>query len=193
MVKKVPDVLKMMAEQLAAKEKAGAGDLPSEMVDVVDADDRVLKQMERSAAERGNVRLRGVQVFIENADGEFLVQWRRHDKVISPRTFTASAAGMVSAGEDYAECAARELAEELGIDVKVKEIGAYQTHEGRLVNGRAYVGRWDGEVSGWEDEADALDMWGVDEAAFMLARFPYLLSPTFRESLKIYLQWKDEQ
>lgn len=161
-----------------------------EMVDVVDKDDNVLRTVPRSEAEENNERVRGVQVILVNDAGEILVQWRRADKKMYPRTFTASAAGMVNAGEPYELAAMRELAEEMGVVTKLELLGSYQANKGHLVNGQLYVGNWDGDVFGWEEEADGLDMWTREEAKFMLKRFPYLLAPTFRESLKIFLKGK---
>lgn len=160
------------------------------MVDIVDETDKVLRTVPRAEAEKSGDRVRGVHVILVNDAGELLVQWRRADKKMYPRTFTASAAGMLSSGEDYAVGALREMMEELGVVTKLKRVGKYSVNKGQLVNGELYVGEWDGDVSGWEEEADALDMWSRDEAAFMLQRFPYLLAPTFRESLKLFLKGK---
>lgn len=162
-----------------------------EMVDIVDKDDKVVKTVERTVAEDTGARLRGVHVYLADEDGNFVVQWRLASKKTSPRMFTASAAGMVGSGEGYDLCAKRELQEELGVKGKLELLGSYQTKAGNLVNGQAFLAKWDGDMDalvGWEAEAEGLDVWSLEEADFMLKRFPYLLAPTFRESLKIYLK-----
>lgn len=162
-----------------------------EMVDVVDKDDKVIRTAPREEVE-GVERLRGVHVILADDEGNFVVQWRLATKRMSPRLFTASAAGMMASGEGYEACAKRELAEELGLHAKTLELlGAFQTNKGSLVNGQVFLAKWDGDMDalvGWETEAEGLDVWSLEEAEFMFKRFPYLLAPTFRESLKIYLK-----
>jgi 8-oxo-dGTP pyrophosphatase MutT (NUDIX family) len=147
-----------------------------DLVDIVDKDDKVLGQMNRWEAHAQGKRIRAVHIFLVNEAGEILVQWRKADKKLSPRMFTSSATGAVDAGETYAKAAVRELQEEMGVKTKITKLGTYQLNKGLLVNGELFVGKWDGEVSGWEDEADGIDYWSRDVAEFMLARFPYLLT-----------------
>jgi len=157
-----------------------------EMVDIVDKDDNVLGQMTGDEAMAGKGRFRIAHIFLINDDDTFLVQWRRADKKLSPRTFTASAAGKVHAGESYEEAAARELKEELGATkVVLKALGSFRTP---LANGQVFAGVWNGEPKGWEEEAEALDYWNRDEAEYLLKRFPYLLSPSLQASLKVFLK-----
>ena len=163
-----------------------------EMMDVVDKDDKVIGQASRDEAIEKKLRTRLVHVILVNAEGEMLVQWRKADKKVSPRTFIASAAGGCEAGENYADAAARELKEELGVKTKLTRVGAFQINKGLPSNCELFMGKWDGEVSGWEEEADALDWWSRDICEFMQARFPYLLSKSFQLSLKMFLKETEE-
>jgi 16S rRNA (adenine1518-N6/adenine1519-N6)-dimethyltransferase len=188
--KKIAKTAAPKASAKAVKKPAATVEMAKEMVDVVDEKDVVLRTVARTVAEDKGLRVRGVQVLLENAAGEILVQWRIASKRTYPRTFISSAAGLVSAGDDYATSALRELVEEMGVVTKLKRVGKFHVDGAHPLNGELFVGTWDGDVEGWEDEADVLDMWSVDEAEFMLGRFPYLLAPTFVESLKLYLKWR---
>ena len=163
-----------------------------EMMDVVDKDDNVVGQATRTEVEDKLLRFRIVHVMLTNDVGNILVQWRKADKKVSPRTFTASAAGAVEAGESFDDAAVRELKEEMGVSLrkpkKLELLGTFQVNKGRVCNGVLYAAEWNGDVEGWEEEADALDFWSRDEAEYMLKRFPFLLSVSFQASLKLYLK-----
>lgn len=171
--------------ETAAPKKAKA--LAPEMVEIVDKDDNVLGTMERREAVAQGKRYRAVHVILVNDDDTMLVQWRHATKPESPRTFTASAAGAVEVGESYEDAAHRELKEELGITrkLKLKMMGTFST---KTANGQLFAGVYNGEVKGWEEEADAIDYLNRDEAEYLLKRYPYLLSPSFVQSLKIFLK-----
>jgi len=73
------------------------------------------------SATRGEVRERGLWhaagvVLVRSGDGESAyVHLRSPDKDVFPSAYDCWAGGVVAAGETPAECASRELAEELGI------------------------------------------------------------------------------
>lgn len=157
-----------------------------EMLDMVDKDDNVIGTLTDEEAVAGKGRYRIVHVILVNDDDTMLVQWRKADKALSPRTFTASAAGKVLAGESYADAAQRELKEELGASrVKLKLMGEFKT---KTSNGQLFAGAWNGEPKGWEAEADAIDYLNRDEAEYLMKRYPYLLSSSFAKSLKLFLK-----
>ncbi len=60
---------------------------------------------------------RTVHVWVYNSQGEILVQKRHHAKDSYPGRWDVSSAGHISAGEPVKTSAARELSEELGIEV----------------------------------------------------------------------------
>ena len=159
----------------------------AEMVEIVDKDDNVIGTMERTAADAQGKRYRIVHVILINDDDTMLVQWRKAAKAVSPRTFTASAAGALDVGESYEDAAHRELKEELGITrkLKLKMMGTFQT---KTANGQLFAGVYNGEVKGWEEEADAIDYLNRDEAEYLYKRYPYLLSPSFQQCLKLFLK-----
>lgn len=81
----------------------------------VDGEDQVLGAVARhDLRERGLIG-RGTYIMLFNSAGELCVHRRTLSKAIYPGYWDVAAGGMVGVDESYAESAARELAEELGV------------------------------------------------------------------------------
>jgi len=93
---------------------------PEELFDVVDEQDRVLEQLPRSIVHARKLLHRAANVFVFNSAGALLLQFRSAAKDEYPHCYTSSASGHLSAGEDYAESAQREMREEIGIDAPLE-------------------------------------------------------------------------
>jgi isopentenyldiphosphate isomerase len=90
-----------------------------ELLDVVDADDRVIAVRTRGEIHRLGLMHRSVHILVFNSSDEFFIQKRSRHKDNNPGLWDSSAAGHVDSGEDYLSCALRELGEELGISESV--------------------------------------------------------------------------
>lgn len=88
--------------------------MAEEWFDVVDVDNRVLGRATRAEVHRRGWRHRSAHAVLFNAAGEVFLQKRSPHKDNDPGRWDSSAAGHVEAGETYAACLPRELAEELG-------------------------------------------------------------------------------
>lgn len=88
---------------------------PDEIVDIVDEDDRTVRQARRSEVRRDNLRHRAVYILVFNPAGQLFVHRRTETKDIFPGYWDVTVGGVVSAGEDYDGGARRELLEELGL------------------------------------------------------------------------------
>ena len=86
-----------------------------ELVDVVDENDRVLRQAIRKEIRQRNLRHRAVYILVFNARGQLFIHRRSPTKDIFPGYWDVAVGGVVAAGEDYDNAAARELHEELGV------------------------------------------------------------------------------
>ncbi len=95
-------------------EPSGAG----EMFDIVDENDGVVARAPRRQVHAEGLRHRAVHVFVFNACGELFLQQRSLTKDTAPGAWDSSASGHVDAGEEYDACAARELREEIGLQVR---------------------------------------------------------------------------
>jgi 16S rRNA (adenine1518-N6/adenine1519-N6)-dimethyltransferase len=93
-----------------------------EQFPVVDENDRILGCASRSEVHGNNLRHRAVHILIFNQADDVYLQQRSRWKDRHPLKWDSSAAGHVTAGENYDETARRELREELGVDVPLEKI-----------------------------------------------------------------------
>ena len=87
----------------------------AELVDVVDDADRVIGTVTRAEMRRRNLQHRSVGIAVFGTDGRLLVHRRADDKDVWPGCWDLAVGGVVSAGEDYAAAAVREVGEEIGV------------------------------------------------------------------------------
>lgn len=93
---------------------------------IVDEHDVPIGEASMEEAQAKGLYHRIVRINLEDSAGRLLLQ-KRSPAVMSPNRWDHSAAGHVDAREDYMQAAERELQEELGIRVKLQEIGSYQS------------------------------------------------------------------
>ena len=86
-----------------------------EMLEVVDERDRVTGLERRSVIHRQGLLHRSAHVFVLDKSGRIYLQFRSSTKDQYPLHWDTSTAGHVDPGESYANCASRELDEELGL------------------------------------------------------------------------------
>lgn len=86
----------------------------SELLDIVDATDKVIGRGRNDMIHALHLAHRGIHVFVMSSGGDLLVQRRALGKQTYPGFLDVSVGGQVRAGETYEEAAARELDEELG-------------------------------------------------------------------------------
>jgi isopentenyldiphosphate isomerase len=123
-------------------------DAGAELVDVVDEDDRVLRQVTRAEMRRDNLLHRVVAIACLDSAGRIYLHRRTHTKDLFPGLYDVFTAGCVAAGESYAEAARRELAEELGI-VGPEPVPLFRhRYEGAETRSHTQVFRvlWDGPI-----------------------------------------------
>lgn len=125
----VPETVRAEELSLAQWETAaqfcqpGAAQSGEELFDEVDENDRVLGPKSRNTVHVNNLRHRAVHLLIFNRVHELFLQKRSIWKDKNPGLWDSSAAGHVDAGETYAEAAAREIQEELGVSCGLEKIG----------------------------------------------------------------------
>jgi len=96
-------------------------DNPQELFYHVDDQDRVIGAVTRGEVHANpEILHRSVFVLVFNQAGELLLQKRSASKDKFPGCWTISASGHVDYGHSYAEAAARELEEELGLSLVLK-------------------------------------------------------------------------
>jgi isopentenyldiphosphate isomerase len=136
-----------------------------ELVDIVDADDRVVATVPRRRMRAERLRHRVVFVAVTNSAGELLVHRRSEAKDLWPGRWDIGAGGVVTAGEAYRTAARHELMEELGIAAEPGFLcaGTYADPDVDLV-GRCYRVVHDGPVTFVDGEV--VEVRWVDRAGF---------------------------
>jgi len=89
-----------------------------ELLDVVDENDQVVRQLPRDEVHAQGLRHRAAHILVMDRAGRVFVQRRAWWKECQPGLWDTSAAGHVDAGETYVAAAERELEEELGLEAK---------------------------------------------------------------------------
>lgn len=117
-----------------------------ELVDAVDANDKVLKTIERASAASSDI-LRVVGILIANRSGELLLQLRSGKSPRYPLHWDCSGGGHVDSGETYEDCAQRELLEEVGIKTDLSFVGKHyiELDDGRKHFVAFFRGEYDGD------------------------------------------------
>ncbi len=113
-----------------------------------------------------------VDIWILNTQGELLLQRRSKQKESFPNLWEVSCSGHISAGEDSRSSALRELQEELGLDIRERELkllfkvkDSYITNKGKFINNEhkdVYLVKKDLEIQHLK-----LDPTEVSEVKFM--------------------------
>ncbi|MEK1906474.1 MAG: NUDIX hydrolase [Pseudomonas sp.] len=111
---------------VSAQEAAHRAASDASRIAWVDEQDRLLGGMPRAELRERGLIGRGTFILLFNSSGELCVHRRTLSKAVYPGYWDVAAGGMVDEGESYADAAARELGEELGIvDVPLREHGRF--------------------------------------------------------------------
>jgi len=104
-----------------------------ELLDIVDADDHVIGQRLRSelyANKQSNFRV--INAFIVNDKGQLWIPRRTADKRVYPLHLDVGVGGHVGAGETYQQAFAREVQEEINLNVEkhpYTDLGHFTPHQ----------------------------------------------------------------
>lgn len=111
---------------VSPREAAHRAASDAERVAWVDEQDRPLGGLLRAELREQGLIGRGTFILLFNSRGELCVHRRTLSKAVYPGYWDVAAGGMVGEGESYADSAARELFEELGIaSVPLHEHGRF--------------------------------------------------------------------
>ena len=94
-----------------------------ELLDVVDKNNQVIRQLERGEVHSQGLAHRTVHVLLFNDKGQVLLQKRALSKTAFPGLWDSSISGHVLATESYQEAVKREMFEELYLNLPFEKIG----------------------------------------------------------------------
>lgn len=139
----------------------------SEIVTIVDRENRVVDAVPRAEMRAGRLPHRASFVFVFREDGRVVVQRRTLTKDVWPGRYDLAAGGVVIDGETYEESAQRELEEELGVRGVELRGGTEFWFEDEAVQvwGCAYACVYGGDLRLQKEEVAAVEEWGAAELA----------------------------
>lgn len=122
------------------------GDPGSELVEEVDSAGNVTRIVTRAEMRAGHLRHRTTFVAVIDDLGRLLIHQRSSAKDVWPSRWDIAAGGVLAVGEQWEDGARRELAEELGIDAPLENLGlgSYEDNDVASVSA-IFVTRYGGE------------------------------------------------
>lgn len=171
-----------------AREAAHRAASDAERIAWVDEHDNLLGSLVRADLRARGLIGRGTYIMLFNSAGELCVHRRTLSKAIYPGYWDVAAGGMVQADETYAESAARELEEELG--VSGVELTAHDhfffEDPGNRLWCSAFSAVWDGPLILQPEEVLEARFIPVDQVMLEIEQKPYC--PDSLAALKRYLK-----
>ena len=140
----------------------------SEIVTIVDRQNRVVGAAPRAEMRARRLPHRASFVFVFRDDGRLIVQRRTLTKDVWPGWYDLAAGGVVVAGEEYDHSALREVREELGVEGVPLRGGIEFWFEDDSVQvwGKAYLCQWDGPLRLQPEEVAAVEFWTPAELQY---------------------------
>jgi 16S rRNA (adenine1518-N6/adenine1519-N6)-dimethyltransferase len=176
-----------LANFIRPSDEKAAPLVPEERLPVVDELDRKIRDATRTEVHENNLRHRAIHVLIFNQKGELLLQKRSPWKDRHPSLWDSSAAGHVSADEEYDVTARRELAEELGVETELNRVAKIQASER---TGEEFIWLYSGQSEGPfhfpREEIDAVQFFPIEVVDKWKAQKPEEFAPGFRECWAIW-------
>ncbi|MGE1175125.1 NUDIX hydrolase [Pseudomonas sp. BW7P1] len=171
-----------------AREAAHRAASDAERIAWVDEQDNLLGSLVRSDLRARGLIGRGTYIMLFNSAGELCVHRRTLSKAIYPGYWDVAAGGMVQADETYAESAARELEEELGVsgvELMAHDHFFFEDPGNRLWCS-AFSAVWDGPLILQPEEVLEARFIPVDQVMLEIEQKPYC--PDSLAALKRYLK-----
>ncbi|PYC11627.1 NUDIX hydrolase [Pseudomonas mosselii] len=147
----------------------------AELVAWVDEHDQLLGALPRAELRERGLIGRCTFILLFNGAGELCVHRRTLSKALYPGYWDVAAGGMVGVQESYAESAARELAEELGVsgvELRFHETFYFEQPGNRLWCA-VYSAVWDGALRLQPEEVIEARFISVEQAQAESAKLPY--------------------
>jgi len=140
------------------------------LVDVVDENDKVIRSVDWKDATNSDIQ-RCVAVFIFNKKGEILLQLRSEKEKYYPLCWDISAGGHLDSGEEYADCAKREMFEEIGVKTKLEFVDKYLFTDGRRrYFSSLFKGRFSGKFKIDQKEVSKVEFFSIKKIRKMIER-----------------------
>lgn len=142
--------------------------MSDEIICLIDKDNNLIGKVARSKMRFGVDFHRATYIFVFTKSGDLIVQQRTLNKQFCPGFYGIATGGVVSDGESYLLSAQRELKEELGLNLPLKNHGLFYTEgESYRIWGKVfsciYDPKKDGEIQMQVDEVAAIEQLSIDD------------------------------
>lgn len=157
-----------------------------EAVEVVDEDDRVIEVVPRREVRRRALLHRCTYVLVLDPARRLYVHRRSDLKDVDAGLLAVTAGGVNTVGETYDACAARELAEELGVAARptFRFRHRYEGPSGRCW-GAVYDVEWSGPIVRQPEEVVWGDFLAIEDADAMIGRERFCA-----DGLEVLARWR---
>ncbi|MFC5647387.1 NUDIX hydrolase [Kitasatospora cinereorecta] len=148
-----------------------------ELLDVVDAQDRVIGTATRPEVYRDGLIHRCVFILVRDPQGRIFTHRRSDTKLFAPSAYDCFVGGVVASGESYAEAAVREAEEELGVSgIEPRPLFKFLFSDGDRLTWFCdmYEAVWDGPVSPQVEEVGWHDWLTEEELAGRMAEWHFV-------------------
>jgi len=165
--------------------------MTEECFDVVNENDEIIGKAKRSECHEKNLIHRAAIIFIFNDKGKLLLQKRSKFKDLYKSYWTGSASGHVDSGESYKDAAKRELKEELGIKLPLKQsffIKVRQKIDSENI--RLFIGKSNGPFIFNKKEIKKIDFFTIAKIKKMI-KSGENFTPHFLAVFKTYFKKED--
>ncbi|MFG2823032.1 NUDIX hydrolase [Kitasatospora sp. NPDC048365] len=162
-----------------------------ELLDVVDAEDRVIGTTTRPVAYRDGLTHRCVFILVRDPKGRIFTHRRSAQKLFAPSAYDCFVGGVVASGETYPQAAVREAEEELGVSgIEPRPLFKFLYSDGDRMSWFCdmYEAVWDGPVSPQVEEVDWHDWLTEEELAQRLTEWEFV--PDGLEAWRRYREFR---
>src|SRR3989344_5144307 len=171
-----------------------------EIVDVVNEKDEVIGKEWKKKCHSEGIWHRVAAVLLFDSKGRMWLQTRTEKKTHDGRNLDFSASGHIISGDDYYQGAKKEMNEELGVDVDLKDINLkifedyvyskeskpkYVKHVIKL-----FVGNHEGPFNIQKEELDSIQFYTLEEVKKLMEQNPSIMTEGLRLTLKEYFKLK---
>jgi isopentenyldiphosphate isomerase len=158
----------------------------AELVDVVDAENRVVGVVTRREMRARRLPHRSTYVLVFDRAGRLFVHLRTATKDVWPSHWDVCVGGVLGAGESYDDGAARELAEEIGVSAPLERLFPFAWDDvTTIVHGMAYRATHDGPFRLQPDEVVRGELVAVDDVLGRAAHEPFC-----PDGLAVLARWR---
>lgn len=162
--------------------------MEEEHFEVVNEANRIIGRAKRSECHKKNLIHKAVLIFIFNNEGKILLQKRSKSKDLYKGYWTSSASGHLDPGESYLKAAKRELKEELGIRIPIRQSFFVKLRQKiDSENLRLFIGKSNGPFNFNKKEIKKIDFFSISEIKEMIKRGEKF-TPQFLVVFKTYLE-----